>query len=73
MRVNDGNDFAGPVCRLLVARVVGIGGYTSVDKGVGRGRRERDGRGDLLHWLDLMLQRRGIRRVAGERRAVGRS
>jgi hypothetical protein len=57
--------------------MVGVGSDIStdvgVDKGVGRGGRKGDGRGDLLYRLDLVLQRRGIGRAAGERGAVGRS
>lgn len=40
--VDDGDDFAGPVRRLLEVDMIRVGGHTSVDKGVGRGRRERD-------------------------------
>jgi hypothetical protein len=38
---------------------------------VARGRRERNGRGDLLGGLDLMLQRRGVWRATGQRGSVG--
>lgn len=70
--VDDRDDFAGPVRRLLEVDVIRVGGHTSVDKGVGRSGREGDGRSDLLHRLDLVLQRRGVGRPAGERRPVGR-
>lgn len=71
--VDDRDDFAGPVRRLLEVDVIRVGGYASVHEGVCRGGREGDGRSDLLHRLNLVLQRRGVGRAAGERRAVGRS
>lgn len=57
VRVDDRNDLASPVGSLLKAGVVGVGGHTGMGEGVGRSGRKRDGRGDLLHWLDLVLQR----------------
>lgn len=71
--VDDRDDFAGTVGRLLKVDVIGVGGgNASVNKGIGRGGREGDRWGDLLHRLDLMLQRRGVGRSAGERGAIGR-
>jgi hypothetical protein len=73
-RVDDWDDLASPVgSRLVEVDMTGVGSDTGVDKGVGRGRRKGDRGGDLLHGLDLVLQRRGVGRPAGERGAVGRS
>jgi len=44
-----------------------------MDEGVGRGWRQGDGRRDLLHRLDLVLQRRGVGRAARQRGPVRRS
>lgn len=61
IRVDNRNDLAGPVGRLLLeAGLIMITGQTSVGKRVDLGGRERDGRGDLLHGLDLVLERRGV-------------
>jgi hypothetical protein len=40
---------------------------------IGRSRRQGNRRGNLLNRLDLMLDRRGVGRTAGERRTIGRS
>lgn len=54
----------------MVVHVVVV--VDSVDVGVGRGGRERNSRGDLLHRLDLVLEWRSIRGPAGQRGTVGR-
>ena len=41
-----------------------------VNVGVGGRGREGDGWGDLLHRLNLMLERRGIGGAAGQRRPI---
>lgn len=69
--VNDGDDLAGPVRRLVVVDVIRITGNTRVNVCVGLGRREGDSWGDLLHRLNLVLQGRSVRGPTGERGAVG--
>lgn len=70
--VDDGDDLAGPVRRLVVVDVIRITGNTRVNVCVGLSRREGDGRGNLLHRLDLVLQGRSVGGPARERGAVGR-
>lgn len=69
--VNNRDDFASPVGRLLVVDMIRVAGNTRVDVSVGLSGRQRDGRSHLLHRLDLVLQRRGVRRAAGKRGTVG--
>lgn len=70
--VDDGDNLAGAVRRLVVVDVIRITGNTRVNVCVGLSRRKGDGWSDLLHWLNLVLQGRGVGRPAGERGPVGR-
>ena len=71
--VDDGDDLAGPVRRLVEVDVIRITGNASVDVGIGLGGRERNCGSNLLHGLDLVLEGRGVGRPAGKRGPVGRS
>ena len=71
--VDDGNNLAGPIgSRLVEINMAGIGSQATVDKRIGSCGGEGDGWCDLLHGLDLMLQRRSIGRSARQRRAIRR-
>jgi hypothetical protein len=71
MGVDDRNDFpCAHSSGLLVTHLIQITVQSRWDIGVGRSRRQGDRWGDLLRRLDLMLQRRRIRRSAGKRRPI---
>lgn len=70
--IDDGDDLAGARRGwLLEIHLIHITGDPGMRVRVGRSRRQGDGRGDLLHGLDLVLQRRGVGGTAGKRRPVG--
>lgn len=70
IRIDDWDDLAG--ARLLEIKVTHAVGDTGMNVGIRRGRRKRDGWCHLLHRLNLVLERGGVGRAAGERRLIGR-
>lgn len=72
LRVDNRNNLAGPGRRrLLEVHLIEVTSNTGVHVRVGRCRRQRDGRSDLLDGLDLVLKGRGVGRSTGHRGPVG--
>lgn len=66
LRVDDRNNLAGPGRRrLLEVHLVHVTSNPGVHVRIGRGRRQGDGRRDLLDGLDLVLKGRGVGRSTG--------